>query len=74
MDKIELLPIDVGFDLKATKYTVLLDRYEGTKPVSYEDKDGTPKEFIGSFQEVYDVLVAAGYLVQETKYFRREEC
>ncbi len=58
---VSLLPIDVGFDVRATGHTVAVD--DDVRSVEYEDLDGNPQTVSGSTSRIRGTLTDAGYLL-----------
>ncbi|MDI9430101.1 MAG: hypothetical protein QM570_00085 [Planctomycetota bacterium] len=58
-ETVSLLPIDVGFDLKATKHLVRLSGLD----VTYEDGAGRRAHVCGCIETVAETLAQAGYHV-----------
>ena len=58
-----LLPLDVGFDLRAHDMPVNLP--EGVDKVAYLDEDGNEAIAAGSREEIARQLMLAGYKVVE---------
>ena len=61
--KISILPIDVGFDLRALGIPVFLAIHDDVEGIIFKDKHGETQEVCGSFDEMRLVLESNGFKV-----------